>query len=52
MQGDSSILEFLVAHERALMRFAELESKGQNGSSLLDVQRLLMDFKAKPDFGA
>jgi hypothetical protein len=27
------ILEFLVAHERASMRFAELESKGQNVDS-------------------
>jgi hypothetical protein len=41
--ADRPILEFLVAHERALERFVELESKGQNDDSLVDVRRLLMN---------
>jgi hypothetical protein len=39
--ADRSILEFLVAHERALVSFAEREAEGQSSDSLIDVHRLL-----------
>ncbi|MGO9036852.1 MAG: GNAT family N-acetyltransferase [Steroidobacteraceae bacterium] len=39
--GDRPMLEFLAAHERALLRFAQLEAQGRGAESLGQVRRLL-----------
>lgn len=39
--ADRPMLEYLAAHERALLRFAQLEADGRGDNSLSDVQRLL-----------
>jgi hypothetical protein len=39
--ADLSIVEFLAAHERALLTFTEREAEGRGGESLDDVHRLL-----------
>ena len=41
--SDRSILEFLAAHERALLMFTEREAGRQSGDSLSDVHRLLRE---------
>jgi predicted GNAT superfamily acetyltransferase len=39
--ADRPMLGYLAAHERALLRFAQLEAQGRGADSLIDVQRLL-----------
>jgi predicted GNAT superfamily acetyltransferase len=39
--SDRPMLEYLAAHERALLRFAQLEADGRGAESLIEVRRLL-----------
>jgi len=53
--ADRPILEYLAAHERALLRFAQLEAQGRGADSLIEVRRLLryvMRESSESDFEA
>ncbi len=53
--ADRPMLEYLAAHERALLRFAQLEAHGRGADSLREVRRMLryvIRESAESDFGA